>query len=445
MRVLRLAAVLTALGAVLGGASSARADVKVPKALAGVELHEGATKVEIDRSVKRLGGREVIVFRTRYDVGVSAHMVTEEDQGVELAIVDAETKLPLFREVVRSTYRRSVTDVEPTIGSFVYRVSWKDHDGDGEDELVLSLAKSSGHGPPVAHRTRIWQVRFGLLSEVNQEVAGCPRAPEDDGTFDGDWAIWAERRRAAVARFVESVDMGAKQTQIRCNLGNALVASHWPAHDDLAPLGEILAAPVAVDCPGLAWAERRGAKLQPRRSYVFVSQGGVVVVAVEDDIIRSAVVATSAGLTGNSDATASIAWSELWIIDEHVWFIAELELSSPDRGAQRYAVVYEPLQRRVDQQHELAEYQTARLVHRTAEHGLFELIVATSESQKTVWRKEAASRWERAPGAPQPVFPRRPRRARLHRLRTNQLAPRRPEKTRSRLPRSAESGPGGSA
>jgi hypothetical protein len=237
-------------------------------------------------------------------------------------------------------------------------------------------------------------VRLGAIVEVSSELAACPRDPEDDGTLGGDWAVWSERRRIAVERFVEAVDMGARAKQIRCTYGNAAVASYWPLHDGMMPLADILAAPVASDCPGSDWAARRGSTLDRKRSYVFRARDGLVVVKIESSVIKTLKVQSiGLDLTSRLDApNPTFPWSELWIIDEHVYFIGQAELTSPDGSTARYAFVYDPLQQRLVATSELASYQTARLEHRTRLHGEFELIVeSTGKASKTAWQLEAAS------------------------------------------------------
>lgn len=388
MRVLRLAAVLAALGAVLGGASSARADVKVPKALAGVELHEGATKVEIDRSVKRLGGREVIVFRTRYRAERIVDEATVTETVTELAVVDADSDEYLFREPIKASYEIERHGYQNVEGAFEYRVTW---DGGADLLLTLTLAKSSGAGPPVPDARRVWQVRYGALSEVGPVIAECPRGHGDDGMLGTDTP---EMREAAVQRFVQAIDLGKARTAVRCAYGDALVASGVAVTDAMLPATghEWSAAPVASDCPGAEWAERHGLERDPRRAFVFTTIGGLAIVTVRDDTIETARVETFADHLGLDlfVPAARAIWSEVWVIDERLWFFAELELEDLHGAHGRYVVAYDPLGDWVAAKHRLDDMQTARFEHRTGEHGVFEVIVSGKRG-KTMWSHEAAS------------------------------------------------------
>jgi hypothetical protein len=381
---LATATVLAVLAAVLGGATSAHADVKVPKALAGVELHEGATKVEVDRKVKRLGGRDVIVFRTRYQDERTVDEMTMTETATELAIVDAETRAYWFRERIQSTY-----ELGDTAGTFEYRVAWED------ESLVLTLGKTSGAGAPLPDARRVWQVRYGDLAEVGAEIVECPRAPDDPGELGGDEARWAPLRRAAVDRFVEAIDMGRKRAAVRCAYGDALVASRIAVTESMLPAAghEWTAAPVASDCPGAEWAERHGVARRPRRVFVFTTATGLAIVAVRDGAVEEARVETFADHLGVDafEPEARPVWSEVWIIDERLWFFAELELVDVHGEHGRFAIAFDPLGDWIAAKRVLAEGQRARLEHRTSEHGAFELIVSGGKNAGTIWSHEAAT------------------------------------------------------
>lgn len=389
MRGLRFLASLAAVGTILGEAASADAGPKVPKALAGVVLHDGATKVEIDKTLDRLGGRAVIVFRTRYRSETIADEATITESGTELAIVDVATREDVFRERIRASYQIARYGYEEITGAFEYRVSWKD------EELSFDLGKASGAGPPVPDALRVWQVRYGELAEVGPEIAKCARGQDDAGTLGGDEAEWIEMRRGAVDRFVEAIDLGRKRGVVRCAYGDALVASRIAVTDALLPAvgQDWTAAPIAADCPGASWAERHGLARDPRRVFVFMTSHGLAIVAVRDGAIEEARVETFADhMSLDLHApSAEPAWSEIWVIDEHLWFFAELEIEDHDGSHGRYAVAYDPLGDWIAAKHTLVEGQTSHFEHRTVQHGIFELIVDGGRDAKTLWSREAAS------------------------------------------------------
>jgi len=342
--------------------TGAAAGPKVPKGLAGVELRAGATKVEIDKAVGHLGGRKVIGFRVRYR--------DEGGAGVELGILDAEARTYLLREEID---RKA-------------KVSSEDLDGDGLPELVVSQGEVR----------RVWQVRYGAIAEIDPELAACPRSPEDDGQLGGDEATRIAQRRAAVTRFVEAVDMGERRAKVRCAYGDALAASSLAVTAAVMPTAEtvIVSAPVARDCPAIAWVERQGLAFDPRRTFAFAAGGGVMVVSIVRGEILAARLETFVEHLHlmMQAARTSISWAEIWVLDEHLWLVAEVEISDSDGYSTRLALVYDPVADRLVARQPLAEYQTSRLEHRTSQHATFELVVeAGGTDEKIVWEKEAAS------------------------------------------------------
>jgi hypothetical protein len=344
--VLRWAPVLVAALAL----APARAESGVPKALAGVELPDDVLAVALEDGPRRLAGRRVIAFS----------MLREHT--LDLAVVDATTKAYLVQVALRGDDAEGMP--------YRYTPRWRDRNGDDVPELVLTRSDDDAHVPA----ERVWALRYGALVEVAPAAAGCARAADDDVAL-GSSASESQARDAA-ARLVAALDDGDATKVVLCAYGDAVAAAGL--RDAPVPAaGESPAiAPIAHDCPGIAWALRHGRALTPTRTVTFAS--------ADDHLAR---VQIAGGAAEVRTPLARHAWVERWVLDERVIVFAEL------RTVPRKVVVYDPSSDEIVAIENLAEGEVARVVHATdGRVGRFELTVADARRRaRTVWTRSAAT------------------------------------------------------
>jgi hypothetical protein len=375
-----VAAVIRAVVIVVIVVVASRADArpKIPKALAGVPLADDDSEAELldvkyDGTFK-LGGAKVIAFRQRFVRELQmGHGDRTGESTTQVALADAATKKIVYRRDVASHRYQVVGGEETTNEQFAYDARWRDENGDGEPELLLT--KTAGEGPG----KRVFQLRFGDLVELSTEIVRCPRAPED--TF----ALGAVGARDVapkmVARFVARLDDGDPADEALCAYADAAAASRLDA--PMPAVGEaITVAPIATGCPGLAWALRHGRSLTPSRIMAFVDTVGQLArVQVRNDTLSVATI----DLTEHVDGFGHVAWLERWVIDDRLWVFAEVT-----GDVERFAVVYDPYR---DEVHtwRLGQHETVQLAHTTGKTGRFEVVLNGPDGRKTVWKREATS------------------------------------------------------
>jgi hypothetical protein len=260
MKPLVTVAVLVGLGA--PAAAAAPKPPKIPAALDGVELRDGLVTVSVDKTPKRLGGVDVIVFRQTYRYKLAAEDAEAKGTATDLGIVDAASKdyLALVR----------IADRTPT-GEVRYAPSWKDLNRDRDPELVLTRRKATGDHAFVAKK-RLLQVRHGRLVETTAELAACKKSDDDRGRFGDDGPDPA----VVLERFVAAPTL--------CGYGEALVAARLEVPEQPVPAKQatIAVSMPAADCPARAWAERHGRALPRRATVAFLTAEGRLALASVD-------------------------------------------------------------------------------------------------------------------------------------------------------------------
>jgi hypothetical protein len=292
MKPLVTAAVLAGLA---GLAAPAVAAPKIPPALDGVDLRDDLVTVSVDKRPKRLGGRDVVVFRQTYRYKLTPEETEARGTATDLAVVDPASKDYLF--LVR------IADRHPT-GELAYAPSWKDLNGDRDPELVLTRRKATGDHAFVAKK-RLLQVRHGRMIDTTAELAACKKDPADQARLGDN----GPEPIAVIERFLAEPS--------RCRYGEALVAARLELPEQPVPKkgATIAVAHPAADCPARAWAERHGRTLVARTTVAFLTAEGRLAVAT----VTAAAATIDLGVVDYE----GIKKVEARTLDRHVYLLLE--------------------------------------------------------------------------------------------------------------------------
>lgn len=310
---------LVTLAVLVGVSAPARAAPKIPAALDGVELRDELVTVTVDKTPKRLGGRDVIVFRQTYRYKLAPEDTEAKGTATDIGIVDSTTRdyLALLRIADRGA-----------TGEMAYATTWKDVNGDRDPELILTRRKATGDHAFVP-RKRLLQVRHGRLVETTAELAACKKADSDQARLGEDGPDPA----AVLEQFVAAPS--------RCSYGEALVAARLELPEQPLPAkGSTMAVALpAADCPARAWAERHGRTLAARSTVAFRTAEGRLVVAT--------VTAASTELDIGIVDYEGVKRLDAKTIDHHLYLLLEMKAGSVIFDPVRLHVVAEDTRARI--------------------------------------------------------------------------------------------------